>query len=187
MKRLFAGDACSPRLIPLRAPAPRYSGEYTGATVTLVNGHTFGGYLNVSNHLAGGLTQLRMSLYPSRDFGFQGGLSRLGSGGGVDNPHHAARGRRRALADGEPDWKLPADLSLGASLGVETADDYKVVTLGPVVHHEPRAGGRKRWRIRSLRGRGAQLRQPRCVRPAGHGRLVPLRLGLESRLSPSAT
>jgi hypothetical protein len=172
-------------LLAVRLPASparaQVFGQYTGATVTPVNGHTFGGYVNLSSHLVGGLTQLRLSLYPRWDFGFQGGLSRLEPGGGIDN-------RTTLRVGGDVRWQMasltgsfPADMSIGASLGIETADDYKVLTLGPsfTMSRALSEGGYVPYAGVALNfvSRDAFGQQDTDVS-------IPLRLGLDARLSP---
>jgi hypothetical protein len=184
VKRLFAAMLLLAALIPASSARAQVFGQYTGATVTPVNGHTFGGYLNVSNHLAGGLTQLRMSLYPRWDFGFQGGLSRLDPGGGVDN-------RTTLRVGGDVRWQMasltgsfPADMSLGASLGVETADDYKVVTLGPSFTMSRVLGAGNGGGYVPYAGVALNFVNRDAFGQQDTDVSFPLRLGLESRLSP---
>ena len=131
MKSSFAAMLLLAALFSASSARAQVFGQYSGATVTPVNGHVFGAYVNVSENVLGGLGQLRLSFYPNLDFGFHGGLSRLEPGGTL--------GSRTLLRLGtDVRWQLaglkdrfPADLALGGTLGVETADQYKVVTLGP--------------------------------------------------------
>lgn len=116
------------------------TGQYTGAEVLPVNGHMFGGYLDVSDHVVGLMAQLRLSFYPGVDFGFQGGPSRIDVGG-------ATRGTVRLGADVKiaahrtaPD--APFDLAVGGCLGVETGDNFSLFSVGPtcVASHAFRPG-----------------------------------------------
>jgi hypothetical protein len=181
VKRLLPAMLLLAVLIPASPARAQVFGQYTGATVTPVNGHTFGGYVNLSSHLVGGLTQLRLSLYPRWDFGFQGGLSRLEPGGGIDN-------RTSLRVGGDVRWQMasltgsfPADMSIGASLGIETADDYKVLTLGPsfTMSRALSEGGYVPYAGVALNfvSRDAFGQQDTDVS-------IPLRLGLDARLSP---
>jgi hypothetical protein len=181
VKRLLPAMLLLAVLIPASPARAQVFGQYTGATVTPVNGHTFGGYVNLSSHLVGGLTQLRLSLYPRWDFGFQGGLSRLEPGGGIDN-------RTTLRVGGDVRWQMasltgsfPADMSIGASLGIETADDYKVLTLGPsfTMSRALSEGGYVPYAGVALNfvSRDAFGQQDTDVS-------IPLRLGLDARLSP---
>ena len=116
-------------------------GQYAGADVLPAGTHLFGGYLDVSSNVVGLMAQLRLSFYPGVDFGFQGGPARINQDGtsrgllrlGTDlkvTAHHAASG---------PNYEL----ALGGALGVETGDNYSLLSLGPaaVVSTHVRAGG----------------------------------------------
>ena len=104
-------------------------GQFTGAETLPAGGHLFGGYVHSSQNVVGLLAQLRLSFYPSVDFGFQGGLSR----------HDYRNDERSVLRLGtdlkvqvvRPSAGLPVSVAVGADLGVETGDDYNVLTLGP--------------------------------------------------------
>src|SRR5206468_1647111 len=105
--------------------------HYTGATVTPVNGHVFGAYVNASDHTLGALAQLRLSFYPRLDFGFHGGLSRLDPGGTFSSRTTLRVGTDLRYQLTSLSGAFPADLAIGASLGVEAADQFKVITVGP--------------------------------------------------------
>jgi len=118
----------------LLAPAPAAAfvfGQTTGATPLALNGHLAGGYLLLSQDALGAMGQLRLSLHPEIDFGFQGGLVRNDVGDasrtslrlGVDF-------KARVAAASEAS---PFDVALGAALGVDTAEDFTSVALGPMV------------------------------------------------------
>jgi len=76
---------------------------------------------------------------------------------------------------------FPADMSIGASLGIETADDYKVLTLGPsfTMSRALSEGGYVPYAGVALNfvSRDAFGQQDTDVS-------IPLRLGLDARLSP---
>lgn len=106
-------------------------GQATGAAPLPMNGHLAGGYLVLSGDALGAIGQLRLSLHPGIDFGFQGGLVRNDIG----------RASRTSLRVGG-DFKArvmaatdasPFDVSLGAALGVDTAEDFTSVAVGPLV------------------------------------------------------
>ena len=166
---------------PVRAQA---FGQYTGAAVVPVNGRVFGAYLNVSEHNVGGLAQLRLSFYPNLDFGFHGGLTRLEPGGPV--------GTRTILRlGGDLRWQLPgltgsfpADLALGASIGVETSDELKVVTLGPSAVISRQVGGPEGSSFIPYGGLAIHFASRDAFGVEDSDLSVPLRLGLEGRLSP---
>jgi len=184
VKRLLPAMLAIAALVPATPARAQVFGNYTGAAVTPVNGHTFGGYLNVSDRVIGGLTQLRLSLYPNFDFGFQGGLSRLEPGGGYSN-------RTTLRIGGDVRWQLasltgnfPADLAVGGSLGVETADDYKVITLGPSFTMSRVLGGETGGGYVPYAGVALNFVNRDAFGQQDTDISVPLRLGLESRFTP---
>lgn len=167
--------------IPARA---QVFGQFTGAATVPENGHVFGAYLTASENVVGGLAQLRLSFYPNVDFGFHGGLTRLEPGGtsadlttlrvGADlrwQVAHAAQGSAM-------------DLAVGGALGIETADDLKVVSVGPSLVASRRlgvgdSGGMVPYAAMSLLfiSRDAFGVEDSDVS-------VPLRLGMEVQLVP---
>lgn len=160
-------------------------GQYMGASVTPVNGHVFGAYANISSHVVGGLSQLRLSFYPKLDFGFQGGLTHLDPGGTYSS-------RTTLRVGGDVRWQLnsltgsfPADLALGASLGVETSDQYKVVTLGPSFTASRAMGGADGGGYIPYAGVALNFSSRDALGIEDSDISVPLRLGLVSRLSPA--
>jgi len=171
-------------LLPLSPASAQVFGQYTGAVVTPVNGHVFGAYLNFSSSVVGGLSQLRLSFYPKLDFGFQGGLTRLEPGGS-----YASRTTLRV--GGDVRWQLaslsgsfPADLALGGSLGVETSDQYKVITLGPSMVMSRTMGGADGGGYVPYAGLGLNFVSRDAFGVEDSDVSVPLRLGLVSRLAP---
>ena len=95
-----------------------------------MNGHIVGAYLNASNDVLGMFGQLRLSFYEGIDFGFQGGLSRVSVEGGADRT--AVRlGTDIGFMTARAGPNFPVDLALGGGLGVESSDDYHVLTLMP--------------------------------------------------------
>ncbi len=166
---------------PARAQA---FGQYTGAAVVPMNGHVLGAYLNVSEHVVGGLAQLRLSFYPNLDFGFQGGLARLDPGG-IVGPRTTLR------VGGDLRWQLaglsptfPADMAVGASLAVETADRFKVITLGPSVVASRALGGADGGGVIPYAGLALLFSSRDAFGVQDSDISLPLRLGLEARLAP---
>ena len=185
MKSILAAMLAIAALVnagPARAQA---FGQYTGAVVVPPNGHVFGAYLNISENVIGGLAQLRMSFYPNLDFGFHGGLSHLDPGGTVS-------ARTTLRLGGDLRWQLtglsptfPADLALGASLAVETADRFKVITLGPsAVASRTLAGTDGTGGVVPYAGLALLFSSRDAFGIEDSDISVPLRLGLEARLSP---
>jgi opacity protein-like surface antigen len=94
-----------------------------------MNGHVVGAYLNATDDVLGMFGQLRLSFYDGIDFGFQGGLSRVSVGG---NDRTAVRlGTDVEFMTFRGTGKLPIDVAIGGGLGVESSDDYHVLTLMP--------------------------------------------------------
>ena len=104
-------------------------GQLTGAEVLPLQGHQAGFYLGAGDNVLGGLAQLRMSLYPGIDFGFQGGLARVTWGGSDRTTLRLGGDLRTAIThSGEG---FPFDIAAGGALAVETSDNYHVLTLMP--------------------------------------------------------
>jgi hypothetical protein len=132
--RIPRGIAClaiAAALVLGGAPAARAQvwGQYSGAEAVPMNGHLFGAYLNASENDVGLAAQLRLSFYPSVDFGFMGGLDRV-----------SYETEDRTILRLGTDLKVQArsvqngamlDLALGGALGVESGDDWQLITVGP--------------------------------------------------------
>lgn len=104
-------------------------GQFGGASPLGVNARLFGAYAAFTESESELLGQLRLSFYPNVDFGFQGGLARVS----VENRSRTSvkiGGDFKALVvrAGE---SLPADLSLGAAIGISSAEDFTVLGVGP--------------------------------------------------------
>ena len=159
-------------------------GQFTSASTVPANGHLFGAYVNASSNVTGGLAQLRLSFYPNVDFGFHGGLTRLDPGGsagalttlrlGADlrwQVNRAAEGAR-------------VDVAVGGALGIETADRYKLVSVGPslVASRELTIGGSRGFV--PYAGLGLLFSSRDAFGSQTSDLSVPLRLGMEARLAP---
>lgn len=106
-------------------------GQYTAATPLGMNTRLFGAYASFTKSESELLAQLRLSFYPNVDFGFQGGLSRV-----------SVMNRSRTSVKVGGDFKglvvrrgagAPFDLSLGGALGVSSAEDFNLLSVGPQV------------------------------------------------------
>jgi hypothetical protein len=170
--------------IAVAAPArAQVYGQFTGAATLPVNGHQFGGYINASQNVLGGLAQLRLSFYPDVDFGFQGGLTRFDRG--------AAGSDLTTLRLGtDVRWQLkhqgatsPVDATVGAALAVETGDDFKVVTLGPTFVVSRPVGG-EAGALTPYAGLGLLFVSHDAFGIRDNDLSVPLRLGLDARVAP---
>jgi hypothetical protein len=116
-------------LVPAAAHAQVF-GQWRPATVLPINAHEFGAQLELSEHVIGGLADLRLSLYPDVDFGFQGGLSRVQiEGSDIATARLAADFKWQTLkvsAGG------PFDLAFGAFIGLESGDRLGRLVVGPL-------------------------------------------------------
>jgi hypothetical protein len=158
-------------------------GQFTGAETVPANGHVFGAYLTASENVIGGLAQLRLSFYPNVDFGFHGGLTRLEPGGITSNLTTLRVGAdlRWQLAHAAQGSRM--DMALGGALGIETADDLKVISVGPtlVVSRTFGAGGGGVVPYGSV---GLMFVSRDAFGFEDSDLSLPLRLGLEARLVP---
>ena len=113
---------------PARAGAQVF-GQLGGAQTLGMNAHLAGGYVAFSKSETALLAQLRMSFYPSVDFGFQGGLSRVRAGG-TDRTSVNLGGDFKAQVAKHSDHS-PIDFALGAAIGVRSAEDFNLLSVGP--------------------------------------------------------
>lgn len=130
MKRILGVAAMLAAALLTAVPATaQIFGQLDSAEILPINGHQAGFYLNAGDNTLGALAQLRLSLYPGVDFGFQGGLQRVTWKGTDRTTLRLGSDLRVAVAhSGEG---FPFDISLGGGLGVETSDNYHVLTLMP--------------------------------------------------------
>ena len=106
-------------------------GQFTGAETVPVGGHLFGAYAFSSENVVGLLSQLRLSFYPHVDFGFQGGIARQDYKGGNRTTIRLGTDLKVKVLDASA--QLPVTVAIGGDLGVESGDDFNVLTLGPTV------------------------------------------------------
>lgn len=106
-------------------------GQYAGAQPLGVNARLFGAYGSFTKSESELLAQLRLSFYPNVDFGFQGGLSRVSV---QDRSRTAVKigGDFKALVT-KRGAAAPIDLSLGAAIGISSAEDFTLLSVGPSV------------------------------------------------------
>lgn len=104
-------------------------GQFVGAQPLSMNEHLTGVYLNMSDSAWGPLAQLRLSFYPGVDFGFQGGLSRVDFGS--DHRTALQLGGDLKYQVAKVGATMPVDVAVGGVVGVETGENYSILTLGP--------------------------------------------------------
>ena len=168
--------------VPARA---QVFGQFTGAATVPPDGHLFGAYLNASENVLGGLAQLRLSFYPNVDFGFQGGLSRLDPGGTIPTRTTLRLGTDVRWQVSQSSAAFPVDITVAAGLGVETADDFKVVSLGPSVVASRTLGVGSGDGIVPYAALSFLFRSRDAFGLEDTDLSLPLRLGAEARFSPA--
>ncbi len=107
------------------------NGALSEARVVPVNGRLGGTYLQFDKSSATLSGQLRMSFYPNLDFGFQGGLSRIDLGHNTRTSVRLGGDFRGQVATQGP--AFPVNVSLGGAIGVESADNFTILSVGPQV------------------------------------------------------
>ncbi len=136
-----------------------------------------GGFLSFTKSESELLGQLRMSFHPGVDFGFQGGLSRV-SVANVNRTSVQLGGDVKAqVARMGP--SSPLDFSIGAAIGVNSADDFTVLSMGPTLVMSRTVRIDERASVTPFAG--AALLFSRSDLAAGNKTdvAVPLRFGLE--------
>jgi hypothetical protein len=125
---LFAA-AVAAGMLSVNTAGAQVFGQYVGAQPLGTNARLFGAYAGFTRSESELLTQLRLSFYPNVDFGFQGGLSRVSV---ADRSRTAIKvgGDFKGLVAKRSET-LPFDLSLGAAIGVHSAEDFNLLSVGP--------------------------------------------------------
>ncbi len=129
MKQLLVAAVLAAGLLPATASRAQVFGQFTPAEILPVNTRVFGAYLDFSENTLGALGQLRLSFYPNIDFGFQGGLTRVDLGPTTKTTVQLGGDLR--FGAGKVAQGMPVDLAIGAAIGVDTGDNYSILTLGP--------------------------------------------------------
>ena len=107
------------------------NGTLSEARVVPVNSRLGGAYLQFDQSSATLSGQLRLSFYPSLDFGFQGGLSRMDVNNNTRTSVRLGGDFRGQVATQGP--AFPVNVSLGGAIGVESADAFTILSVGPQV------------------------------------------------------
>ena len=183
MKRIVPAAALIAAAIFAPGPAAaQVYGQLTSAEILPLNGHAAGFYLNASDNTLGGLAQLRMSLYPGIDFGFQGGLQRVSWQGSDRTTLRLGGDLRAAIAhSGEG---FPFDIAAGGALGVETSDNYHVLTLMPTGVMSRSLGVGQNGSIAPYLGLGISFANVDAGATRQTFLSIPLRLGADFRVMP---
>jgi hypothetical protein len=130
VKRLHASCAALLLLACARPATAQVYGQFGGATPVAVDHRLFGLYGGFSDHQSDLLGQLRLSFYPGIDFGFQGGISHLNAAGHTRTVVHMG-GDLKTLVARRSDT-FPVDVALGGTLGVGSADNFNLLSMGPL-------------------------------------------------------
>jgi hypothetical protein len=157
-------------------------GQFTSAETLPVNGHLFGGYLHASENVVGLLAQLRLSFYPEVDFGFQGGLERIDSGGNHLTTIRLGGDFKYLAAHAGP--SLPFDVAVGAALGVETGDNINVLSVGPTAVASRTLQIGSNGGVTPYAGLALLFSNVEVQGSQNSDFSVPIRLGSEFRLAP---
>jgi hypothetical protein len=157
-------------------------GQFTSAEILPINSHEAGFYLDASDNVLGGLAQLRMSLYPGVDFGFQGGLQRV-TWQGTDRATLRLGGDLRAAVAHSGEG-FPLDIAAGGALGVETSDDYHVLTLMPTAVMSRSFGVGQNGSIAPYLGLGISFANVDAGATRQTFLSLPMRLGADFRVMP---
>lgn len=182
VKRVLLAGALSCALLAPGVAHAQVFGQLGGSEPLPLSGHLAGGYLRMSGSDLTLLGQLRLSLYPNIDFGFVGGFSRVDVGGvnrtaiklGADFKTQVAK-RSEAF---------PLDLSLGAALGIDTAEDFTVLSIGPTVQFSRRVELSNGQTLVPYGGLGFMFARADVGNGNGTDLSVPLRAGTEYHLQP---
>lgn len=174
---IFAAAALAFVSSPARA---QVHGALSEATVVPVNARLGGTYLTFDKSSATLAGQLRLSFYPNLDFGFQGGLSRIDVN---DNTRTSVRlgadFRGQVARQGET---FPLTVALGGTLGVESADNFTILSVGPQLTLSRAMGSSGRW----IGYGGAALLLSRfdVDNQSDNDTSLPIRFGIEFHPNP---
>ncbi len=184
VKRVLLAGALSCALLSPGMSHAQAFGQFGGAPPLPLNGHLAGAYVRMSGSDVSLLGQLRLSLYPNVDFGFIGGFSRVDVGGvnrtaiklGADFKTQVAKHTET----------FPLDLSLGAALGIDTAEDFTVLSVGPFAQLSGRVELSNGQALVPYGGLGFMFARADAGGSNATDVSVPLRAGVEYHLQPGA-
>ena len=169
-------------LAALASPAgAQVHGVLCDASVVPVNTRLGGTYLQLDQSSATLSGQLRMSFYQNFDFGFQGGLSRVGQGDNAQQTSVRLGGDFRGQVAKESS-SFPLNVSLGAALEVENADGFNILSVGPQIALSRNIDSAGKW----IGYGGASLLLSRYESGGSHDNdtSFPIRAGAEFRPTP---
>ena len=167
-------------LFPSASAHAQAYGHYTGAETVPMGGHLFGGYVQVSEGFLGLSGQLRLSFYPSVDFGFQGGLTRTDASPGNEVTTLRVGTDLKVQVSMAQDY----DMALGGALGVETGDNIHLLTVGPTFTLSRGFGNPAGAGVTPYAGVGLLFTDADILDQQSTDLAIPFRFGAEFRLSP---
>ena len=180
MKRLVVSSLA---LSILAAALPAFGqvhGALSEARVVPVNGRLGGAYVQFDKSSATLMGQLRLSFYPNLDFGFLGGLSRIDVDNNTRTSVRLSADFRGQVVSQRPTF--PVNLSLGAALGVESADDFTILSVGPTAVASRQLDADGTWL--GYGGVSLLLSRVEIARERDTDTSFPLRAGVEFRPNP---
>lgn len=168
-------------LLAAASPAPaQVHGALATARVVPINSRLGGAYLQFDKSSATLMGQLRLSFYPNLDFGFLGGLSRIDVDNNTRTSVRLGGDFRGQVATQSASF--PLDISLGGSLGVETADELTILAVGPQVTVSRSLDLSGRWI--AYGGASLLLSRIEIARQSDTDTSFPVRLGIEYDPNP---
>jgi hypothetical protein len=165
--------------LPGRSGAQTF-GQFTGGSIVPMNGKTLGGAAEISGDMFGLMGQLRLSFQPEMDFGFQGGLAFYDAGTSDQTAVRLGADFKARVA--KQDAEFAVDITLGAALSVETADDMNVFRIGPSVVVSRHMPSFESTKMQPYLGMQLLFSRENVFDVSESGLMVPVHLGSEFRL-----
>ena len=180
MKRLLVLVAAACFAAASSPALAQVHGALTEARVVPVNGRLGGAYLQFDPHSATLMGQLRLSFYPNLDFGFLGGLSRIDVSDNTRTSVRLGGDFRGQLVTQSASY--PVNITLGAGLGLESADNFTILSVGPTAGVSRTLDYENKW----IAYGGASLLLSRIDVGQGNDTdtSFPMRLGIEFHPNP---
>ena len=150
-----------------------------------MNAHLFGAYLQSSENVLGLLGQLRLSFYPGVDFGFAGGFARQDFKGGNRTTLRLGTDLKYQVV--APSTEYPYAVSIGGALGVETGDNFSLLSVGPTVVGSRTFPGNGNLTFTPFVGSGILFSRFDSGSVSESDVSMPLNIGSEVRFNPQLT
>jgi opacity protein-like surface antigen len=180
VKRLHAAGLAAALTCAASPALAQVYGILNDAKVVPMNGHLGGGYLQFDKSSASLMGQLRLSFYPNLDFGFTGGLSRLDIEDDTKSSVRLATDFRGQISTQSANF--PVSITLGAALGVESADGYSLLSVGPTAAVSRVLDQANQWTASG--GASLLISRSEISGDRNTDTALPLRLGLQYAPNP---